>query len=60
MNKDKPKPMDFVEMKEAAIKLRKNKKDWERKIEIAELEASKARAIIKKSEQDMEGYAYEQ
>jgi hypothetical protein len=37
--KEKPKPITFVMQKNTVKDLRKIKKNWERKIEIAELEA---------------------
>jgi multidrug resistance efflux pump len=61
-NQSKPKPITFVEQKNTAQDLRAIKKNWERKIEIAELEARKARAILRKHQvQEMEtGYNFEQ
>ena len=50
-NKDKPKPIQFVEQKNNVATMREIKKNWERKIEIAELEARKARAILKRRDQ---------
>ena len=47
-NKGKSKPVTFVEQKNRVAVLRVVKKNWERKIEIAELEASKARTILRK------------
>lgn len=47
-NQSKPKPITFVEQKNTAVELRGIKKNWERKIEIAELEARKARAFLRK------------
>jgi hypothetical protein len=54
--------MLFVQQKNQLQDLIKSKSNWVRKIEIAELEARKARAIIRKHQlAEMEqGYRYEQ
>lgn len=46
--KDKPKPITFVVQKNTVKDLRQVRKNWERKIEIAELEARQARAKLRK------------
>lgn len=59
--KDKPKPITFVIQKNAVKELRQSKKNWERKVEIAELEARQARAKLRKHQQmEMEGYNFDQ
>ena len=42
-----PDPLKFVEQKNIAVDLKTSVKNWERKIEIAEVAAKKARIIIK-------------
>lgn len=42
-----PNPLKFVNQKNDEMKLVKKVKNWERKIEIAELEAKRARAVLK-------------
>ena len=42
-----PNPLKFVHQKNDEMKLVKKVKNWERKIEIAELEAKRARAVLK-------------
>ena len=42
-------PIEFVEQCSAHQKLKQMHKNWQRKIEIAELEGKKARAILKKN-----------
>ena len=42
-----PDPLKFVEQKNSAVDLKTCVKNWERKIEIAEVAAKKARTIIK-------------
>jgi hypothetical protein len=42
-----PDPLKFVEQKNLAVELKTSVKNWERKIEIAEVAARKARTIIK-------------
>lgn len=42
-----PDPLKFVEQKNVAVELKTSVKNWERKIEIAEVAAKKARTIIK-------------
>ena len=61
-NSDMPNPKAFVEQKNLVVELRKSKKNWERKIEIAELEARKARAILRKRDRQamMQGYDFNQ
>lgn len=59
--KDRPKPLMFAEQKNTAVDLRAVLKNWERKIEISELEAKKARATLKRTRMmDMDqAYNYE-
>lgn len=45
--KNMPNPLKFVHQKNDEMKLVKKVKNWERKIEIAELEAKRARAVLK-------------
>lgn len=45
--KNMPNPLKFVNQKNDEMKLVKKVKNWERKIEIAELEAKRARAVLK-------------
>jgi hypothetical protein len=42
-----PVPIKFVEQKNLAVELKNCIKNWERKIEIAEVAAKKAKIIIK-------------
>ncbi len=42
-----PDPLKFVEQKNIAVELKTCVKNWERKIEIAEVAAKKAKNIIK-------------
>jgi hypothetical protein len=44
-----PDPLKFVEQKNVAVDLKTSVKNWERKIEIAEVAAKKARLIIKQA-----------
>lgn len=44
-----PDPLKFVEQKNVAVELKTSVKNWERKIEIAEVAARKARTIIKQA-----------
>lgn len=44
-----PDPLKFVEQKNIAVDLKNSVKNWERKIEIAEVAAKKARAILKQN-----------
>ena len=44
-----PDPLKFVEQKNIAVDLKTSVKNWERKIEIAEVAAKKARVIIKQA-----------
>ena len=46
--KDMPEPLNFVKQRNDCVKEARENKDWKRKIEIAEFEAKKARAIIRK------------
>lgn len=45
---EKANPLDFVNACNKHLELKKNHKNWRRKIEIAELEGKKAQAILKK------------
>ena len=47
--KDMPEPLNFVKQRNDCVKEARENKDWKRKIEIAEFEAKKARAIIRKA-----------
>lgn len=49
--KDMPEPLNFVKQRNDCVKEARENKDWKRKIEIAEFEAKKARAIIRKHRQ---------
>ena len=49
--KDMPEPLNFVKQRNDCVKEARENKDWKRKIEIAEFEAKKARAILRKSNQ---------
>ena len=49
--KDMPEPLSFVKQRNDCVKEERENKDWKRKIEIAEFEAKKARAIIRKHHQ---------
>ena len=49
--KDMPEPLNFVKQRNDCVKEARENKDWKRKIEIAEFEAKKARAIIRKARQ---------
>ena len=49
--KDMPEPLTFVVQKNDCVKEARENKDWKRKIEIAEFEAKKARAILRKHNQ---------
>ena len=49
--KDMPEPLSFVKQRNDCVKEERENKDWKRKIEIAEFEAKKARAIIRKHRQ---------
>jgi L-2-hydroxyglutarate oxidase LhgO len=53
--KDMPDPLKFVEQKNVAVELKTCVKNWERKIEIAEVAAKKSKTIIKNAG----GYAEE-
>jgi len=46
--KDMPEPLNFVKQRNDCVKEARENKDWKRKIEIAEFEAKKARAILNK------------
>ena len=43
-----PEPLNFVKQRNDCVKEARENKDWKRKIEIAEFEAKKARAILRK------------
>lgn len=60
--KNMPNPLKFVNQKNDEMKLVKKVKNWERKIEIAELEAKRARAVLKQRDTRMvqDGGAYNQ
>ena len=60
--KDMPDPLDFVQQKNQGQVYERMKANWDRKIEIAELEAKKARAILKKRDQQkmVQGYDFDQ
>ena len=47
MIKDMPDPLKFVDQKNTAVDLRNSVKNWERKLEIAEVAAKKARTILR-------------
>lgn len=56
-----PDPIKFVDQKIEQNKMNKDLKNWERKIEIAQIAAKKARTIIREHQRemgqfDMEGY----
>jgi hypothetical protein len=51
--KEMPVPLTFVKQKNECIKQRRDNKDWNRKIEIAEFEAKKARAVLRKRDREM-------
>ena len=42
-----PDPLKFVDQKNTAVDLKNSVKNWERKIEIAEVAAKKARVILR-------------
>lgn len=44
-----PDPLKFVEQKNIAVDLKNSVKNWDRKIEIAEVAAKKARQILKQN-----------
>ena len=46
---EKKNPIEFVEQCSKYMKRKHQHKNWQRKIEIAELEGKKARAILKKN-----------
>ena len=50
--KDMPEPLNFVKQRNDCVKEARENKDWKRKIEIAEFEAKKARAIIRRANRD--------
>ena len=60
--KDMADPLDFVQQKNQGQVYARMKANWERKIEIAELEAKKARAILKRRDQQkmVQGYDFDQ
>lgn len=47
--KGMPDPLKFVDQKNEAVDLKKSVKNWERKIEIAEVAAKKAKAILRQN-----------
>ena len=49
-----PDPLKFVEQKNIAVDLKNSVKNWERKIEIAEVAAKKARLILKQAGEPVE------
>ena len=49
--KDMPEPLNFVKQRNDCVKELRENKDWKRKIEIAEFEAKKARAILRRHNQ---------
>ena len=49
--KDMPEPLNFVKQRNDCVKEARENTDWKRKIEIAEFEAKKARAILRKANQ---------
>ena len=53
---DMPNPLKFVEQKNIANELHNCVKNWERKIEIAEVAAKKARNIIRNGGGSIEDY----
>ena len=60
--KDMEDPLTFVQQKNQTQVYRRMKSNWERKVEIAELEAKKARAVLKRRDQNamMQGYDFDQ
>ena len=60
--KDMADPLTFVQQKNQCQVYRRMKANWERKIEIAELEAKKARGVLKRRDQQqmMQGYDFDQ
>lgn len=50
-----PDPLKFVTQKNTAVELKNCVKNWERKIEIAEVAAKKARSIIKGAGMQIDG-----
>lgn len=54
-NQDAANPIKFVEQKNQHQLLLSTVKNWERKIEIAEIAVKKARMTIKKAGQDFDG-----
>jgi len=44
-----PDPLKFVDQKNTAVDLKNSVKNWERKIEIAEVAAKKARLVLRQS-----------
>ncbi len=44
-----PDPLKFVDQKNMAVDLKNSVKNWERKIEIAEVAAKKARGILRQN-----------
>lgn len=52
-----PVPLKFVEQKNLVAGLKTSVKNWERKIEIAEVQAKKSKMIIREAGQDVEEMA---
>ena len=49
-----PDPLKFVDQKNTAVDLKNSVKNWERKIEIAEVAAKKARVILRQTGEHVE------
>ncbi len=49
-----PDPLKFVDQKNSAVDLKNSVKNWERKIEIAEVAAKKSRLILRQSGEHVE------
>ena len=50
-----PDPIKFVDQKIEQTKMMKDMKNWQRKIEIAEVAAKKAKATIRLHEHELQG-----
>ena len=59
MKKEAADPIKFIMEKNKVMELHKSVKNWKRKIEIAELEARKARAILKARDVQQMSYQYQ-
>jgi hypothetical protein len=59
LNRNAADPIKFITEKNKVMELRKSEKNWLRKIEIAELEAKKARAILKVRDRQTMSYQYQ-